>query len=196
MKTRRPVSLWSLSLLLLSPAMEQAHVLPGEDGFVSGLVHPVLGCDHLLAMVSVGILSAQIGGRALWNVPAAFLSTMVLGGVLGLAVVPIPSVPTGIAVSVMALGAAIAAAPQMPIPLGMIFVGVFGIFHGHVHGVELPYITRPWLYAAGFILGTAGLHLTGVGLGLVSKITKFGPVTLRLAGAAISCFGVSFYLGF
>ena len=48
--------------------------------FLSGLTHPVLGLDHFLAMVSVGILSAQIGGRAIWTVPATFVLVMTFGG--------------------------------------------------------------------------------------------------------------------
>ena len=29
-------------------------------GFVDGLRHPVIGLDHLVAMISVGVISAQI----------------------------------------------------------------------------------------------------------------------------------------
>ena len=43
----------------------QAHEI-GGSGFGSGILHPVLGIDHFLAMLSVGIWSAQIGGRAIW----------------------------------------------------------------------------------------------------------------------------------
>ena len=44
--------------------------------FLSGITHPVLGLDHFLAMVSVGLISAQIGGRAIWTVPATFVIVM------------------------------------------------------------------------------------------------------------------------
>ena len=30
---------------------------------LSGLLHPILGFDHLIAMVAVGLLSIQIGGK-------------------------------------------------------------------------------------------------------------------------------------
>ena len=33
-------------------------------GLIAGLSHPVLGLDHLLAMVSVGIISFQLGNKA------------------------------------------------------------------------------------------------------------------------------------
>ena len=54
-------------------------------GFRSGLFHPVLGLDHLLAMVSVGIVSYQIGNRAIWLVPSTFVIVMAIGGAIGLA---------------------------------------------------------------------------------------------------------------
>ena len=53
-------------------------------GFYDGLSHPVLGLDHFLAMVSVGIISAKIGGRAIWTVPAIFVCLMIIGGILGI----------------------------------------------------------------------------------------------------------------
>ena len=34
-------------------------------GLIAGLSHPVLGLDHLLAMVSVGIVSFQLSGKAI-----------------------------------------------------------------------------------------------------------------------------------
>ena len=52
-------------------------------GFFDGISHPVLGFDHFLAMISVGIVSAQIGGKAIWTVPATFVIIMTLGGVFG-----------------------------------------------------------------------------------------------------------------
>jgi len=61
----------------------------GLGGFLSGIVHPVLGYDHLLAMLSVGIISAQIGGRAIWTVPSTFVAVMAVGGVLGLINCPV-----------------------------------------------------------------------------------------------------------
>ena len=51
-----------LSLVLYTSGAH-AHTFTGMVGFYDGLSHPVLGIDHFLAMVSVGIVSAQIGGR-------------------------------------------------------------------------------------------------------------------------------------
>src|SRR5580700_9563858 len=81
----------------LTPVLAQAH--PGHgvaSGFTGGLSHPLSGLDHILAMVAVGLWASQLGGRALWAVPAAFVSLMTVGGALGFMGVPMPMVETGI----------------------------------------------------------------------------------------------------
>ena len=181
-----------LFLGLLLPTVVWAHESVPVGGFISGLSHPVLGFDHLLAMVSVGILSAQIGGRAIWTIPATFVGVMLLGGVLGMKGVPWFSVEVGIAFSVFALGVALAADKKVPFLFTMIFVGVFAIFHGHAHGTEMPDLAKPMLYAFGFVIGTTGIHIAGVLIGVLSKKIEHGPQLLRYLGAGIA--GIGFHL--
>ena len=75
--------LFFLSFIFFAPSVH-AHTFTGMVGFYDGLSHPVLGIDHFLAMVSVGIISAQIGGRAIWSVPLTFVMVMILGGITGI----------------------------------------------------------------------------------------------------------------
>ena len=49
-----------LSYFLFNPLPALAHAFFGKEGFYDGISHPVLGLDHLLAMICVGIISAQI----------------------------------------------------------------------------------------------------------------------------------------
>jgi urease accessory protein len=86
----------------------------GGGGILSGFLHPLLGLDHLLAMLAVGILSAQIGGRALWTVPATFVGTMAISAFLGIAGVALPFVEYGITLSVLILGLAILFGDRIP----------------------------------------------------------------------------------
>ena len=176
---------------LLLPNLVLAHELM-QGGFISGLSHPVLGFDHLLAMVSVGILSAQMGGRAIWSVPAVFVSIMLIGGLLGIQGVPLFSVELGIAFSVFALGIALVAEKKAPPMLAMLLVGLFAVFHGHAHGTEMPHLAHPVLYALGFFVGTTSLHVIGVLIGVFSNKTNFGEQLLRYVGAGIA--GIGFYL--
>lgn len=185
--------IFPLILMLLLTSTAHAHSVQG-GGLINGLMHPVFGTDHLLAMVAVGILSVQIGGRAIWTVPTAFLVFMLIGGVLGIKEVPFPAVETGIAVSVLVLGLAIALAKKMPVVLAMAFVGLFGMFHGYAHGMEMPSVAEPTLYATGFIASTAGLHISGVLIGLISHYIPRGDIVLRVLGACIAAMG--FYILF
>src|ERR1700683_1943926 len=80
-----------LAATSLTPVLAHAHYLPGgTHGFASGFSHPLFGLDHVLAMVAVGLWAAQLGGRARWLVPAAFVGLMTVGGALGMAGVSVP----------------------------------------------------------------------------------------------------------
>jgi urease accessory protein len=189
-------------LLFVAAALAIAPSAWSHDGttlpygsFLSGLTHPVLGLDHLLAMVSVGILSAQIGGKAIWTVPATFVVIMALGGFLGWVDIGLSAIEVGIAFSVLALGTAIAADRRVPLVAVMSAVGVFAVFHGYAHGAEMPTVAKPVTYALGFMTGTALLHLAGVVIGDISQHYAKGKIMLRAAGVAIAGTGAFFLLG-
>tara|TARA_Y100000590_G_scaffold126124_1_gene144186 strand:+ start:2832 stop:3482 length:651 start_codon:yes stop_codon:yes gene_type:complete len=190
-----------------------AHTFTGMIGFYDGLSHPVLGIDHFLAMVSVGIISAQIGGRAIWTVPTTFVCIMILGGIIGIfaeinkgigdesiLLSEINSVnyfadyiylliEIGIILSVILLGLAIAINKKISGYLIFIFVGVFGFCHGTAHGLEMPWAFNPILFALGFATGTATLHLFGVGIGHFALKTFFSSILLRVIGLFCAVYG-------
>lgn len=60
-------------LLIASTAFAHPGHAEPTHGVWDGVTHPLLGFDHLLAMVTVGLLAAQRGGRAMWAVPSAFV---------------------------------------------------------------------------------------------------------------------------
>jgi urease accessory protein len=166
-----------------------AHILPGTaNGLVSGLVHPVSGIDHVLAMVAVGIWGAQLGKPAIWMLPVAFPLVMSIGGVLGVRGVPLPGVEIGVAASALALGLVIALAARPPLWAAAALVGAFAIFHGHAHGAELPHAAQPLAYGVGFVVATGLLHVTGIAIGVIERWRQ-GRLALRLAGGAIALAG-------
>jgi urease accessory protein len=177
-------------IVFLFPDLLYGHIpLPSDEGFLSGLFHPVLGFDHFLAMLSVGILSAQMGGRAIWKVPLTFVLVMAVGASIGINSIKIPAVEFGIALSVLLLGISLVIKKKL-IPIWvMICVAFFAIFHGHAHGTEMPKLVKPVVYAIGFILGTAAIHVLGVLIGIISSHTAKGAEFLRFVGAGISGIG-------
>lgn len=181
-------------ILLLCPVVAFAHE-EGGSGFMAGLTHPVLGLDHLLAMLSVGILSAQMGGKAIWTVPLTFVGVMWLGGMMGIGSGGFVWIEKGIALSVIVLGLAIAFDRKQSLVLAMAGVAAFAFLHGHAHGVEMPNLASPKMYAIGFILGTTLIHLAGVGIGVISEKLKDGVILLRFAGAFIAGMGLQILIG-
>ena len=168
-------------------------------GIFAGLLHPLLGIDHLLAMVSVGLLSAQMGGKAIWTVPATFVTVMAFGGLLGIIGVPLPFVEYGIALSVVLLGIALVLPKKLPVWLTMVFVGIFAIFHGYAHGAEIPVVSdtplEVFAYIFGFLLATATLHLIGALIGQMANATPRGANILRYSGVVIALIGVFLVMG-
>jgi urease accessory protein len=152
--------------LVLAPVAASAH--PGHDSIslVSGFMHPLGGIDHIIAMVAVGLLAARLGGRGLWLVPASFVAAMAAAGLAASLGVQLPYVETGIAVSVLVLGAIVAFRVAMPVAVAVGLVAFFAVFHGFAHGVEMPETASGLLYGLGFVTATALLHGFGIGLGL------------------------------
>jgi urease accessory protein len=181
------------SVLVASPAW--AHTGNETNGFSTGLLHPITGVDHLLAMVAVGVVAATWRrDRTLWLAPAAFLLGMVGGGIAGIVGVPFPGAELLIVASVILLGIAIAAAvtdgkgSAWVLPL----LAAAGLAHGHAHGAEAPSAAHPALYVIGFLLATACVHAAGVGVGTVIRDRQIVRVGL---GAATATAGVLLLAG-
>lgn len=151
-----------ISILAITSVASGAHT-----GQAAGFAHPFTGIDHIAAMVAVGLLAARLGGRAVWAVPLAFVTMMVMGGVAGLSGLALPMVETGIVFSVVVLGLAALLRFAMPMPVAALLAGFFAIFHGLAHGAEIPADAQAMTYFSGFITATLALHGLGLGLGLL-----------------------------
>lgn len=189
---QHPIRLFAAAaiVLLASPAISFAHTGVGATaGFLSGVAHPLSGLDHLLAMFAVGLWAGQRGGNAVWLMPLAFLGVMTLGGVLGMAAVPLPFVERGIVASALIFGVLVAAAARLPLAAGVAIVGVFALCHGHAHGTEMPATASGAAYAAGFLATTAALQVAGIALATQFQRTSAAPLA-RIAGGAIAACGL------
>lgn len=186
----------------LSLAASAAMILPGAafahsghqevSGFASGLLHPMTGTDHLLAMIAVGLIAAICGGRLLVAMPVAFVGAMLAGAGLGLAGVVLPGVEIWILGSVIVLGL-VAAIPSDRLPHNLLLAGtaLFGLFHGYAHGVEAPTAGSVTGYLVGFTLATAALHGIGIVIGrrVPAKVTRFAGAAIAVFGAGLALIG-------
>ena len=189
----RPLaSLALLAAFALAAPLAQAHEGAGlAGGFMSGFAHPLLGWDHVVAMLAVGLWGAFLGAPALWLLPVVFPLVMAAGGALGVLGVPLPAVEIGIAVSAIALGGVVAGALRPPLWVAALLVALFAIFHGHAHGTELPPGQSGLAYSIGFVAATGCLHGVGILVGVAHRWPA-GRKALRFAGAAVALAGVAF----
>lgn len=166
MRVQTSIPVLSAAFAFLLPAMALAH--PGHEhraSFIEGLVHPLSGADHVLAMVLVGLLAVQLGGRAIWILPATFLAGMAAGSSVGATGIGASAVEFGIALSVIALGLIVALQARLPLAAAAVLVGATALLHGHAHGAEADGMVSS-RYILGFLAGTLGLHAAGIAAGV------------------------------
>lgn len=184
-----------LPAILLASLALPAAAHPGHEagGFATGFAHPFGGFDHLLAMLAVGLWTAQYAARSenrasLWLLPAAFVLPMGAGFLLALNGIVLPGVEAGIALSVLILGLVVAVAARPPLRAAMVVTAGFALFHGFAHGAEMGDAAMS-AYAAGMLLATALLHGAGL-IGAMLSQQVATPVLTRAAGAAVAVVGV------
>jgi urease accessory protein len=180
--------LFATAVLLAAGVPALAHPGHHEMGFVDGMLHPLTGVDHLLALLAAGIWSVrQRRAEGLHlraqpapslALPAVFVAMMGAGAAAGMAGLHIPGLESGIALTVLLTGALVAAAVRLPAWAGAALLGSFAVLHGNAHGLELPHATS----AAGYL----GMSALVLGAGRI--IGKLPPA--RVAGAAIAAAGL------
>lgn len=165
------------ALLLALPAA--AHPGHGpESGFMVGLLHPLSGIDHLLALLAVGLWSRQL--RQGMVLAPSFLVMMALGAASS-GGLPMPALELSIAATVLLLGGLAAATPELqrrvPPQLAVIVVALCAFVHGLAHGNELAGTAS----GAGFLVASSLVMLAGA---------LAGEGVRRLGGAAIGTAGI------
>lgn len=198
----RFINIFSISILCfgvsVTPAM--AHLPSGEYvSFASGVSHPLFGLDHILAMMAVGLWASTMGSRAQWVVPFAFVSLMVIGFGLALTQMSLPFVEPMILASIIVFGLVVAMAIKWNLWLCSALAGLFAIFHGHAHGVELGN-AEAIQFGLGFAVATMLLHGVGFSVGVLAvRVVKFrsksSSIVARSLGAVTAFTGVILAIG-
>ena len=174
--------------LMVTATVASAHA--GHDagtGFTSGLLHPMLGLDHLLAMAAIGFWSVRQSATLKNSTPLFVIGGMVVGAGIAWGGLSLPGVETGIALSVLLAGILIATMAQLPTVVGGTLVAAFMVFHGFAHGAEMPAGAALVAYLAGFSVATLVLTFAGRALGTLMQKTdnRFG----RALGGVVAATG-------
>ncbi len=187
--------LTTLALLATSTATlaHTSHGTHAEASFMSGLLHPLLGLDHLLAMAAIGFWSVRQSSTMKNITPVFVVGGMILGAGIAFAGFAMPGVETGIVLSVIVAGILIAAMAKLPTAAGGALVVAFMVFHGFAHGTEMPTGASLAAYLAGFSFSTVALTFAGRGLGALMLKTD-GRLS-RTVGGAIAATGAMLAAG-
>lgn len=186
-----------LVLLAAEPAAAH-HVMGGAtpttllQGLVSGLGHPIIGLDHLAAIVAVGCLAAAL------RIGPALVVAYILAQLAGAAVhgtgMTLPGAEILVAASVLVLGiAAVRHAPIAPAVAIALFVAA-GFLHGYALAESIIGAERTPLiaYFAGLLIVQSAI---GLGAMTTARWLAGGsdrhPEPIRLAGAAIAGIGLA-----
>ena len=95
--------------LMVTATAASAHAGPDAGTrFTRGLLHPMLGLDHLLAMAAIGFWSVRQSATLKDSTPLFVISGMVVGAGIAWGGLSLPGVETGISLSVMLTGILIA----------------------------------------------------------------------------------------
>jgi urease accessory protein len=192
-KTHNSLKTAAWALFLTAPNWAHAHeghLTASVSGLLDGLMHPFTGLDHLAAMLAVGVWSA-IAVRPVWMAPLAFVTVLALGAMLGFVGVQVPAVEPMIAASLLVIGLLMAWRQRMPWAAAAAVAGVFALFHGAAHGMELAG-EQAWPALAGMVVSTALLHAAGVVIGVRMDSR---PWLQRSTGGALALMGSSWLLG-
>jgi urease accessory protein len=155
-------------------------------GVLSGLGHPILGLDHLAAIVAVGCLAAAFPSGALLAI--GFVVAMLVGVSLHVAEMNIPASEALVALSVIALGAVLALRrAQSPVLVGGLLLAA-GLFHGYALGESIAGAEPTPLYA--YFIGLAIIQ-SAIALGVMAVVKalthpRAGELAaVRLIGAGV-----------
>lgn len=143
--------------MMTAPAFAH-HMMGGKvpstfaQGFLSGIGHPVIGIDHLLFIVGVGLLAAFTDRKLL--LPLAFVGGTWFGAALHLSGLNVTFAEVAIIVSVLLMAVAVIGNVRLSAPLFSALVALAGIFHGYAYAESIFGAEQGPLYAylAGFAI--------------------------------------------
>ena len=199
MRSRHWLSLGTVVWLALASVPADAHhVMGGKlpttfmQGALSGLAHPIIGIDHLAAVLAVGCLAALYRlGPAL---AIGFILAVMAGVIVHLQQTTVPGSEILVALSVMALGATLILRTTLAPGAALALFVLAGMLHGYALGESIVGAEPAPLYAYFVGLAVVQTAVALAALALVRGLARapegaLAPV--RLVGAGILGVGLA-----
>jgi urease accessory protein len=196
--TPRLVALAGGAIVAAAPAFAH-HPMGGAtpatfaDGLLSGVGHPVIGLDHLAALIGVGLVASRFArGLAL---PAFWVVAMAAGVGLHLASADLPHAELLVALSVVIIGIAATLRTTLPYAAIAALFAIGGAVHGYALGESIVGAESTPLVA--YLIGLIVIQ-TALTIGIAFAARRFANASLqvpslqlRLAGLAVTVMGAA-----
>lgn len=185
-----------LAALVSLPSLAQAHHVEfmTDKPLLQGISMPIHGLDHMLVTIAVGLIAAQLGGKALWAIPGVFTVSVLLGGIANIMGIPVPLAEAGILASIAVCGVLLAWGSHLSILLTLCVIAVFASFHGTaLIGNENSFQNLP-LFIAGCLLSALFLQGIGIAVGLLlqnilhRRVYRYAGLMMLIAAGILSFF--------
>ncbi|MGH1462932.1 MAG: HupE/UreJ family protein [Neptuniibacter sp.] len=170
------------------PVFAHTDSISSSSSFLAGLLHPLTGFDHLLAMIAFGIWLTFQGRSQQRTLPLTLIATLLIGFMLGINGISLPVVEGGIVSSVLIIGLLIATKSRLKLAIALPITAMFALFHGFAHGAEAG-SAMTVLFATGFLVACTALLLTSFIAG--KMIYTQLPAATKLIGLMIAMTGLS-----
>ena len=163
------------------------------QGLLSGLGHPVIGLDHLAALVGIGLVSSRFA-RGL-TLPAFWIVAMAAGVGLHLAGAGLPATEVLVALSVVAIGLAASVRTTLPYGAVALLFAAGGAMHGYALGEAVVGAEAAPIVA--YLAGLAAIQVAlATGIAFAARRLSSGSflapaLRLRVAGLAVAATGVA-----
>ena len=188
------------SIATLAPTAAFAHHPMGgatptnfTEGLLSGLGHPVIGIDHLAAIIGVGLLAALLGRPRI--LPLAFVVAMLAGVGVHLSEFNIPFAEGFVGIATLAIGALAALRFSLGTVLTAVLFAVAGVVHGYALGESIvgaeqtPLVA--YLVGLGVIQAVISIGVATIASNLSSNRATFVRYATTAAGITIALVGAA-----
>jgi urease accessory protein len=181
--------------LAAEPALAH-HVMDGEtpvtfgQGLLSGIGHPIIGLDHLAAVIAVGCLAAT-QGRGGW-LALGYVLTMVVGASAHVGEATVQGSEYLVALSVIALGLVLFRKRALRTDIAIALFAFAGLAHGYALGESIAGAepTPLLAYFIGLALIQSAMVLAALyGVRMLNARAASNPSVIRVFGAVVSGFG-------
>ncbi len=193
-RSRARIAIAIATLFAVEPAFAH-HLMGGKtpqtfaQGFLSGLAHPVIGLDHLAALIAIGLLAALVY-RGLSLIPLCSVA-LVLGVSLHVARVTVPA-----AELIAALATAVVGALVLFRGIGVITVAALSATAAAVHGYALgeSIVGAEQTPLAAYLIGLAIAQMAIAAGAFAVARPLLARGLIPIAGAVIAAVGAAFAL--